>query len=312
MSQKEQLSAFIKQEAASQGYAACGIAPAAKLEEDAIHLNNWLQKGFHSGMDYMQKHAELRSNPELLVENAKSVVVFLYNYYPSKMMDNHSPYLLSAYAYGQDYHEVIREKLNILINKLKELVPEIKIRGFVDSAPVLERAWATRAGLGWIGKNSMLISKRNGSYFFISELITDIELEYDKPMGGNYCGDCSRCKDACPTSAITDLKTVDANKCISYLTIENKGEIPETYRGKYEKWIFGCDICQQVCPWNRYSIPHSEPAFEPSPTLMQLRKEDWDLLDHDQYNSIFKKSAVKRAKFAGLKRNIEFLSGTEL
>jgi len=309
MSSQKQLSLFIKQEAASLGFAACGIAPSAHLHDDEIHLNNWIQKGFHAGMDYMPKHAKLRANPELLVENAKSVIVFLYNYYPSKMMDEKSPYLISAYAYGQDYHEVIREKLNIFILKFKEQIPGISIRGFVDSAPVLERAWATRAGLGWIGKNSMLISKRNGSYFFISELITDIELEYDPPMGGNYCGDCSRCMDACPTSAITDLRTVDANKCISYLTIENKVEIPDSFKGLYEKWIFGCDICQQVCPWNRYSAPHNEPAFLPPPVLMEMEKKDWEQMDNEQYKILFKKSAVKRAKFAGLKRNIEFLSG---
>jgi len=311
MTQKEQLSAFIKQEAAGLGFAACGIASAARLSEDETQLDNWLQKGFHAGMDYMQKHKELRVNPDLLVEKAKSVIVFLYNYYPSEMMDNNSPYLISSYAYGRDYHDVIREKLNILIAKLKEQVPEISIRGFVDSAPVLERAWATRAGLGWIGKNSMLISKKNGSYFFISELITDLALDYDQPMGGNYCGDCSRCMDACPTGAIADLRVVDANKCISYLTIENKGEIPETLKGKYEKWIFGCDICQQVCPWNRFSMPNNEPAFTRPSALMELHKEDWDRMDNEQYNSIFRKSAVKRAKFAGLRRNIDFLSGTE-
>jgi len=309
MDLKEQLSVFIKDEAAALGFAACGIAPAARLEDEAIHLNDWLQKGYQAGMQYMQKHAELRANPELLVENAKSVIVFLYNYYPSKMMDENSPYLISAYAYGQDYHEVIREKLNLLTAKLKTRIPDISIRGFVDSAPVLERAWATRAGLGWIGKNSMLISRRNGSYFFISELITDVELEYDQPMGGNYCGDCSRCMDACPTSAITDLRVVDANKCISYLTIENKGEISETFKGKYEKWIFGCDICLQVCPWNRYSTPHNESAFEPLPGLMELRLRDWEQMENEKYKILFKKSAVKRAKFAGLRRNIEFLSG---
>jgi epoxyqueuosine reductase len=308
---KKQLSAFIKQEAASLGFAACGIAPSARLEEDAVHLNDWLKKGFHAGMEYMQNHAELRANPELLVENAKSVIVFLYNYYPSKMMEKDSPYLISSYAYGQDYHEVIREKLNTLISKLKEQVPDISIRGFVDSAPVLERAWATRAGLGWIGKNSMLISKRNGSYFFISELITDAELEFDQPMGGNYCGDCSRCLDACPTGAITELRVVDANKCISYLTIENKGEIPETFRGKYEKWIFGCDICQLVCPWNNYASSHNESAFEPPPSLMEFSKEDWLQMDQEQYKRVFKKSAVKRAKFAGLRRNIDFISGSD-
>lgn len=309
MNPKAQLSAFIKKEAASLGFAACGIAPAARLEEEAGHLDSWLQKGFHAGMDYMNKHAALRINPELLVENARSVIVFLYNYYPSKLMDPDSPYLISAYAYGQDYHEVIREKLNLLTAKLKEQIRAISIRGSVDSAPVLERAWATRAGLGWIGKNSMLISKRNGSYFFISELITDIELVYDQPMGGNYCGDCSRCMDACPTSAITDLRTVDANKCISYLTIENKGEIPDSFKGKYKKWIFGCDICQQVCPWNNYASPHNEPTFEPPPSLMELKKEDWEQMDNEMYKILFRKSAVKRAKFAGLKRNIDFLPG---
>ncbi len=308
MDPKLRLSAFIKQEAASLGFAACGIAPAVELNEEKAHLDKWLLNGYHAGMDYMQKHKDLRVNPDLLVENAKSVIVFLYNYFPSRMMDSDSSYLISAYAYGRDYHDVIREKLNILIETLKERVPGISIRGFVDSAPVLERTWATRAGLGWIGKNSMLISRKNGSYFFISELITDLELEFDQPMGGDYCGECSRCMDTCPTGAITDLRVVDANKCISYLTIENKGEIPESFRGKYEKWIFGCDICQQVCPWNRYSTPHTEPAFTPPQGLMEMKKEDWELMEREQYQSIFKKSAVKRAKFAGLKRNIDFLS----
>ncbi len=308
MNHPTQLSAFIKQEATSLGFAACGIAPAEYLMEEKFRLDSWLDKGFHAGMDYMQKHKDLRVNPDLLVENSKSVIVFLYNYFPSELMSGDSSYLISAYAYGRDYHDVIREKLNILIAKLKDQVPEISIRGFVDSAPVLERSWATRAGLGWIGKNSMLISRKNGSYFFISELITDLELEYDLPMGGDYCGDCSRCMDACPTGAIMDLKVVDANKCISYLTIENKGEIPESFKGKYEKWIFGCDICQQVCPWNRFSTPHNEPAFEPPSGLLALGKEAWEQMEIDQYKSIFKKSAVKRAKFAGLRRNIDFLT----
>lgn len=311
MTLKHQLSEFIKQEALLSGFAACGIAPAGKLMDEEIRLDNWLQNGFGTGMEYMQKHKDLRVNPDLLVPNAKSVLVFLYNYYPSQMMDNDSSFLISAYAYGRDYHEVIREKLNVLIAKLKEKVPEIAIRGFVDSAPVLERAWATRAGLGWIGKNSMLISRKSGSYFFIAELITNLELEFDQPMGGDYCGDCSRCMDACPTGAITDLRVVDANKCISYLTIENKGAIPESFKGKYKKWIFGCDICQQVCPWNRFSTPHNEPLFNPTPGLMELSKEAWMQLDDDKFKSVFKKSAIKRAKFAGLRRNIDFLSEEE-
>jgi len=311
MNQTAQLSAFIKQEAVSLGFAACGIAPVAQLPEDKIHLESWLQNGFHAGMNYMQNNVDLRVNPGLLVENARSVIVFLYNYFPSTMMDTNSPYLISSYAYGKDYHDLIREKLNILISKLKEQIPDISIRGFVDSAPVLERAWATRAGLGWIGKNSMLISRRNGSYFFISELITNVELEYDYPMGGNYCGDCSLCIDVCPTGAITDLRVIDANRCISYLTIENKTNIPEAFKGKYEKWIFGCDICQQVCPWNKFSTPHTEAMFNPPPALLNLRKEDWEQMDTEQYNSIFRKSAVKRAKFAGLKRNIDFITGSD-
>ncbi len=309
MTDKKELSTFIKHEAALLGFDACGITPVFELKEDGIHLNDWLQKGYHAEMGYMQRNVDLRTNPKLLVENARSVIVFLYNYYPEKVMNPDSKYLISKYAYGNDYHDVIREKLNILISKLTEQVPEISIRGFVDSAPVLERVWATRAGLGWIGKNSMLISKRKGSYFFICELITDIELEYDQPMGGNYCGDCSRCMDACPTGAITDLRVVDAGKCISYLTIENKGEIPETLTGKYKQWIFGCDICQDVCPWNRFSSPHNEPLFEPSSALMELHQKDWEQLDNEQYNQIFRKSAIKRAKFAGLKRNINFISG---
>ncbi len=308
MNLKQQLSAFIKQEANLLGFDACGIAPVSELKEDGIRLNNWLQNGYHAEMGYMQRNVDLRINPGLLVENARSVIVFLYNYYPSKSLDPDSEYLISKYAYGNDYHDVIREKLNLLISKLKDQVPEISIRGFVDSAPVLERAWATKAGLGWIGKNSMLISKQKGSYFFISELITDVELEYDQPMGGNYCGDCSHCMDACPTGAITDLRVVDAGKCISYLTIENKGEIPETLKGKYKQWIFGCDICQDVCPWNRFSSPHNEPLFEPSETLLKFQQKDWEQMDNEQYMHVFRKSAIKRAKFAGLKRNIDFIS----
>ncbi|MFZ4546839.1 MAG: tRNA epoxyqueuosine(34) reductase QueG [Bacteroidales bacterium] len=308
MTHKQELSAFIKQEATLLGFDACGIAPVSELKEDGIHLNNWLKNSYHAEMAYMQRNTDLRINPGLLVENARSVIVFLYNYYPSKALNPDSGYLISKYAYGNDYHDVIREKLNFLMLKLKEQVPEISIRGFVDSAPVLERTWATLAGLGWIGKNSMLISKQKGSYFFISELITDIELEYDQPMGGNYCGDCSRCMDACPTGAITDMRVVDAGKCISYLTIENKGEIPETMKGKYKQWIFGCDVCQDVCPWNRFSSPHNEPLFEPSATLLKFQQKDWEQLDNEQYMYVFRKSAIKRAKFAGLKRNIDFIS----
>ena len=308
MYREGQLSEFIKDEAARLGFTACGIAPAEVLSEDENRLRDWLGKGFHAKMNYMQDRAALRANPQALVENARSVVVLLYNYYPAEKMPDDSAYLVSAYAYGRDYHDVIREKLNQMISAIREREPDAAIRGFVDSAPVLERAWAARAGLGWIGKNSMLISRKQGSWFFITELITDLKLAYDTPMGGNYCGDCSRCIDACPTGAIVDAKVVDANRCISYLTIENKETIPEEFKGKYKKWIFGCDICQQVCPWNRFAMPHSEPAFVPKPEMVSLGKQEWESMEEDTYREIFRKSAVKRAKFAGLKRNIQFLA----
>jgi epoxyqueuosine reductase len=301
------LSSFIKEKASELGFSDCGIAPAAFLEEEAPRFDDWILNGRNAGMDYMANHREKRLDPTLLVNGAKSVIVLLYNYFPGKPANSESEYLISAYAYGKDYHEVIRGKLNILIDELKQKSPGISIRGFVDSAPILERAWASRAGLGWIGKNSMLITRRNGSYFFLAELITDLELEYDSPFGGDYCGDCSRCMDACPTGAIVDPRVVEAGKCISYLTIENKGEIPAEFKGKYKQWIFGCDICQQVCPWNRYSTPHAEPDFNPGPELLDMTKEDWENLTNDQFNSIFKNSPVKRAKFEGIKRNINAL-----
>ena len=302
-----QIAAYIKSLAAELGFDACGIAPAEPLTLEKEHLHEWLAKGYHAGMEYMQKHADKRHDPVQLVENARSVIVLLYNYYPDQNLKWYTDYHISSYAYGADYHDIIREKLNIIIEKLKQEIPAIAIRGFVDSAPVLERAWATRAGLGWIGKNSMLISKSKGSYFFIAELITDLELEYDKPMGGNYCGDCSRCMDACPTQAITDLRVVDSNKCISYQTIENKGEIDPSLTGKFEKRIFGCDICQQVCPWNRFSTPHREPAFTPAEELLHLTNQQFETMDNELFNKIFRKSALKRTKFGGLKRNIEFV-----
>lgn len=307
MTDTGQTAAYIKALAVELGFDACGIAPAEPLTQDKEHLDEWLAKGYHAGMDYMQKHADKRHDPAQLVENARSVIVFLYNYFPQSDIKWAADYHISSYAYGTDYHDIIREKLNIIIEKLKQEIPEIAIRGFVDSAPVLERAWATRAGLGWIGKNSMLISKSKGSYFFIAELITDFELEYDIPMGGNYCGDCSRCMDACPTLAITDLRVVDANLCISYQTIENKGDIDPSLSGKFENRIFGCDICQQVCPWNRFSTPHHEPAFAPAEELLHLTNQQFESMDNELFNKLFRKSALKRTKFGGLKRNIEFV-----
>jgi epoxyqueuosine reductase len=307
MTDPGQIAAYIKSLAAELGFDACGIAPAEPLTQEKEHLDEWLAKGYHAGMDYMHKHADKRHDPAQLVENARSVIVFLYNYYPDQDLKWATDYHISCYAFGADYHDIIREKLNVIIEKLKQEIPAIAIRGFVDSAPVLERAWATRAGLGWIGKNSMLISKNKGSYFFIAELITDLELEYDKPMGGNYCGDCSRCMDACPTQAITDLRVVDSYRCISYQTIENKGAIDPSLSGKFENRIFGCDICQQVCPWNRFSTPHQVPAFTPAEELLYLTNQQFESMENELFNKLFRKSALKRTKFDGLKRNIEFV-----
>jgi len=306
MKNSQQISVWIKELAAKQGFFACGIAKAEALIEEKQHLDTWLENGYHADMHYMQKHADKRHDPSMLVENARSVIVFLYNYFPSEHAEFKSDYRIASYAYGVDYHDVIRAKLNNILADLSKEFPQISARGFVDSAPVLERAWATRAGLGWIGKNSMLISKRNGSYFFIAEIITDLQMEYDSAMGGNYCGDCSRCMDACPTKAITSLREIDANCCISYQTIENKNKIPEELNGKFENWIFGCDICQQVCPWNRFSFTHNEPAFTPTENLLELTNLHWESLEKDEFDALFKKSAVKRTKFEGLKRNIYF------
>jgi len=307
MTDPGQIAAYVKSLAAELGFDACGIAAAEPLAREKTYLDNWLAKGYHAGMEYMKKHADKRHDPAQLVENARSVIVFLYNYFPDPNIKWTSDYHISCYAYGADYHDIIRDKLNSIIEKLKLKIPAIAIRGFVDSAPVLERAWATRAGLGWIGKNSMLISKSKGSYFFIAEIITDLAMEYDIPMGGNYCGDCSRCMDACPTQAITDLRVVDANLCISYHTIENKGDINPSLEGKFANRIFGCDICQQVCPWNHFSTPHQEPAFIPENEVLELTNQQFEEMDSEQFKRLFSKSALKRTKFGGLKRNIEFV-----
>ncbi|HOW30818.1 MAG TPA: tRNA epoxyqueuosine(34) reductase QueG [Bacteroidales bacterium] len=302
------LAILIKEKATSLGFSDCGIAAAQYLEDEANRLTQWLNNSFQADMGYMSRNFEKRTDPRLLVEGARSVIVLLFNYFPAEDVFKDSRFRISKYAFGNDYHDVIRARLNKLCDELLKIDEKVVTRAFVDSAPVLERAWATRAGLGWIGKNSMLITRKSGSFFFIATIITSLEPEYDKPYGGNYCGDCTRCIDACPMAAIVAPAVVDANRCISFLTIENKNEIPEKYRGRFDNWIFGCDICQDVCPWNRYSHPNSIAEFMPSAELAAMKADDWTNLSEEKYRLLFKSSAVKRCKFDGLKRNIDFVN----
>lgn len=288
------------------GFMACGIAKAGFLEEEAPRLEAWLNQDMHGTMGYMENHFDKRLDPRLLVEGARSVISLSLNYFPEERQDNDAP-KISKYAYGMDYHTVIKDKLFELLNFISETIGEVNGRAFVDSAPVLDRAWAKRAGIGWIGKNSNLISKKSGSFFFLAELIVDLELEYDQPFETDHCGTCTKCIDACPTDAILTPFVIDAKKCISYLTIELKEEIPAAFNDKMDNWMFGCDICQDVCPWNRFSVPHSEPAFQPNKSLLNMKKEDWQDITEEVFKGIFKNSAVKRTKFKGLVRNIDFL-----
>lgn len=297
----------IKTWANELGFMFCGIAKAQFLEEEAPRLEAWLNKGFHGEMQYMENHFDKRLDPRLLVDDARSVISLGLNYYTDiQQLDPNAP-LLSKYAYGTDYHDVIKNKLKQLLQLINENIGEVHGRGFVDSAPVLDRAWAKKAGLGWIGKNANLISKKTGSFFFLAELIVDLELEYDVEPTADHCGTCTRCIDACPTEAIVGPAIVDGSKCISYLTIELKNEIPKDFKDKMDGWMFGCDICQDVCPWNRFSIIHNEPSFQPHPDLLGMTKGDWDEITEDVFKKVFKGSAVKRTKFAGLKRNIDFV-----
>ncbi|WP_051295923.1 tRNA epoxyqueuosine(34) reductase QueG [Eisenibacter elegans] len=296
---------WIKQEAQALGFLSCGIAKADFLEEEAPRLERWLHQNKHGQMHYMANHFDKRLDPRLLVEGAKSVVSLLYNYYPTNPLPETDNYKISKYAYGTDYHFVLKDKLKTLLSRLQEHVGEVGGRAFVDSAPVMDKAWAARAGLGWQGKHSNLLSRKAGSFFFIAELIIDLELEYDAPTA-DYCGTCTRCIDACPTEAITPYE-VDGSKCISYFTIELKEHIPVEMKGKFENWIFGCDICQDVCPWNRFAKGHQEPAFEPHPDLKDMRKTDWEEITAEVFGKLFKKSALKRTKLEGLQRNIQFV-----
>lgn len=298
---------FIKTIAAELGFSYCGISEATFLESEAPRLEAWLQRGHAGQMKYLEENFDKRLDPRLLVPGAKSVVSLIYNYYPEKNLSEGSDLKIAKYAYGEDYHFVIKDKLKIFIERLREKIGEVNGRAFVDSAPVHERAWAQRAGLGWIGKNSLLLNKSMGSFFFLAELILDLELEYDGPVK-DYCGTCTACMDACPTEAIPEPYVVDGSKCISYFTIELKEEIPTEVKGKFENWIFGCDICQDVCPWNRFSKPHQEPRFLPHPDLEKMKKEDWQEISEEVFQKLFKKSAVKRTKLPGLQRNIRFVT----
>ena len=296
---------LIKQECKRLGFDYCGISKAGFLEEEAPRLETWLNKGMQGKMGYMERHFDKRLDPRLLVDNAKSVISLLLNYYPEKKQTI-ADYKISKYAYGEDYHEVIKEKLEELLRFIKQKIGDVNGRAFVDSAPVLDKAWAKKSGLGWIGKNANLINKQSGSFYFIAELIIDLDLEYDNAIK-DYCGTCTKCIDACPTGAIVEPYVVDGSKCISYFTIELKENIPDDVKGKMDNWVFGCDVCQDVCPWNSFSIPHQEKKFEPIPHLLDMTKRDWEELNENTFSRVFKNSAVKRTKFSGLKRNIAFV-----
>jgi epoxyqueuosine reductase len=298
-------SKIIKAEAQRLGFLSCGISKAGFLEQEAPRLENWLNNNMQGQMSYMENHFDKRLNPTLLVDDAKSVISLLLNYYPSELQ-NQDSYKISKYAYGQDYHHVIKEKLKELLNFIQTEIGEVSGRAFVDSAPVLDKAWAAKSGLGWIGKNSNLITQKVGSFYFIAELIIDLELDYDTPTT-DHCGSCTACLDACPTEAIVAPYVVDGSKCISYFTIELKDNLPQEMKGKFDDWMFGCDVCQDVCPWNRFSKSHNEPLFQSNSDILNFSKSDWEEITVDTFQKVFKNSAVKRTKYEGLLRNINFL-----
>jgi epoxyqueuosine reductase len=304
---KEKHTELIKAEAKRLGFLSCGISKAEFLEEEAPRLEAWLNKNMHGEMRYMENHFDKRLDPTKLVQDSKSVVSLLLNYYPSETQEDTDAPKISKYAYGMDYHFVIKDKLKQLLQFIQEEIGEVSGRAFVDSAPVLDKAWAAKSGLGWIGKHSNLLTQKVGSFYFIAELIIDLELEYDSPVT-DHCGSCTACIDACPTQAIVEPYVVDGSKCISYFTIELKNEIPTHLQGQFDDWMFGCDVCQDVCPWNRFSKPHNEPLFNPHPELLSMSKKDWEEITQEVFSEIFRKSAVKRTKYAGLVRNIQFLN----
>lgn len=304
-------SQLIKQKAEKFGFQSCGISKAEFLEEDAPRLEAWLNKGYHGEMKYMENHFDKRLNPTLLVDGAKSVISLSYNYFPKVKIDEINNFKISKYAYGEDYHEVIKDILKNMVAELQEEIGEFGFRVFVDSAPVLEKAWARKSGLGWVGKNANLITKKHGSFYFLAEIICDLELEYDLAVT-DHCGSCRACIDACPTQAIVSDRIVDGSKCISYATIELKNEIPDYFNGKMDDWMFGCDVCQDVCPWNRFSAPTLQEKFAPNFQKLNFRKNEWKELTQELFSEIFKKSAVKRTKFSGLMRNINLLNDHSL
>jgi len=298
---------ILRQKAAELGFIGVGISKAEELTEEARLLEKWLNKNYHGEMQYMENHFDKRIDPRKLVEGAKTVVSLLFNYYnPNTQADKTAP-KISMYAYGEDYHEVIKARLKQLVEHLKSEIGDINGRVFVDSAPVMERVWASRSGLGWVGKHTLLINRQNGSYFFIANLISDVEFLEDSPIK-DYCGTCDKCVVACPTQAISrEAKLLDASRCISYFTIEYKKELPQELKNEFENWVFGCDVCQQVCPWNRFSKPHNEPAFAPKNGLLDWSKSDWYEMTEEVFKTQFIKSAVKRTKYTGLRRNLDFL-----
>ena len=302
---KENHTALIKAEAKRLGFLSCGVSKADFLEEEAPRLEKWLNNNMHGEMQYMENHFDKRLDPRLLVDGSKSVISLLLNYYPQEEQLKNT-YKVSKYAYGNDYHHVIKSKLRQLQEFISEEIGEVGGRAFVDSAPVLDKAWAAKSGLGWIGKHSNLLTQQVGSFYFIAELIVDIDLEYDTRVT-DHCGTCTACIDACPTEAIKAPYVVDGSKCISYFTIELKNEIPNEFHGKFDDWMFGCDVCQDVCPWNKFSKPHQEPLFNPHPELLSMNKKDWEEITEDVFRKVFQKSPVKRTKFSGLERNIKFL-----
>lgn len=307
MSNKDTYTKWIKQEAQRLGFSSCGVSKAEFLEKEAPSLEKWLSANMHGEMKYMENHFDKRLDPRLLVDGAKSVISLTLNYFPESVQ-NPDSFKISKYAYGEDYHFVIKDKLKELLGFIQDNIGQVQGRAFVDSAPVLDKAWAARSGLGWVGKNNNLINKKAGSFFFIAELIVDLELDYDH-FTTDHCGTCTKCIDACPTNAIESPYIVNGSKCISYLTIELKDDIPSEFAGKLDQWMFGCDVCQDVCPWNRFALPHNEPRFAPNKDILQYNNSQWMELTKETFNVIFKKSAVKRSKFDGLLRNMQFLKG---